>query len=148
MLVSDYMSPDPIQVRDVDRVEQVAELMRRRSIHQVPVVDEAGRLVGIVTDRDVRSATGYECRNDLDLVAEDIMTSDVVTIAPGAALSEAVELLLRHRFRALPVVLGDRVVGMLSTSDLLRRLADLLEILRSESARTRGAGVSQSRRES
>lgn len=130
MYVKDYMTPDPLVVHNQEPVQKIAELIHRHRVHQVPVVDESNRLVGIVTDRDVRSAIGLGEHKQLGLVAEDIMTSEVITITPGQDLKDALDLLCRHHFGALPVVVGDHVVGILSTRDLLRRLSELIDELR------------------
>ena len=129
MLVQDYMTPDPVVVSNREPVLEIAELIRRHRIHQVPIVDDSDRLVGIVTDRDLRSAIGplVKGRPAVNMIAEDIMTSDVVTVTPGENLKDALNILCHHHFGALPVVVGDHVVGILSTRDLLRRLAELLE---------------------
>ncbi|HKQ47224.1 MAG TPA: CBS domain-containing protein [Phycisphaerae bacterium] len=127
MLVNDYMTPDPLTVSTDERVERIAELIRAHGIRQVPVVDNAHRLVGIVTDRDLRSAGGFDRKAEAQLVAEDVMSTNLVTIIPGADLAEAAHLLYEHRVGALPVVMGEHVVGMLSTRDLLRRLIELSE---------------------
>ena len=127
MLVHDYMSPDPLTVSTGERVERIAELIRAHGIRQVPVVDSAHRLVGIVTDRDIRAAGGSDKRDDAPLVAKDVMSTDLVTIIPGADLTEAAHLLYEYRFGALPVVMGEHVVGMISSRDLLRRLIELSE---------------------
>jgi|CXWL01.1.fsa_nt_gi CBS domain-containing protein len=126
MFVSEYMTPEPLVVSTTEGIDHIAELIRVHKIRQVPVVDEANRLVGIVTDRDIRSATGYDADNPLALVAEEIMSPDVVTITPGADLHEAAELLHEHSFGALPVVVGDHVIGIISTRDLLRYLMELM----------------------
>jgi acetoin utilization protein AcuB len=127
MFVSEYMTPDPLVVGTSEGVEHIAELIRVHKIRQVPVVDESNRLVGIVTDRDIRSAIGYDAGNPLALVAEEIMSTELVTITPGAELHEAAELLHKHTFGALPVVVGDHLVGVISTRDLLRCLMELLD---------------------
>jgi CBS domain-containing protein len=127
MKVADCMTPDPLVIDTGEPVKRIAELIRFHGILQVPVVDLAQRLVGIVTDRDVRAALGTAEDEAPELTAEDIMTQDVITIIPGAELVEAVELLIRHGFGALPVVVGDHVVGLLRTVDLLGRMKEMLE---------------------
>ncbi len=127
MFVSDYMTPDPLVVSTRESVERIAELIRAHGIREIPVVDHANRLVGIVTDRDLRTAIGFDQKGKAKLVAEEIMSVDLVTIAPGANLTDAAYLLHEHRFGALPVVIGEHIVGMLSTRDLLRRLIELSE---------------------
>ena len=133
MLVHQCMTPDPFVVSSHEPVNRIAELIRRRGIKQVPVVDIHNHLVGIVTDRDIRSAVAAVGAEDIDLLAGDIMSTDLVTIAPYEELSDAARLLCRHEFGALPVVVGERVVGILTVRDLLRRMVDLLEKEKAES---------------
>ena len=128
MFVSDYMTPNPVLVKCGEPVSRLAETMSRLRIHQVPVVDESNRLIGIVSDRDVRSAIGYGERNsNLNLVAEDVMSHDVVTVTPGTELSRAVEIFSEKRFGGLPVMENGAVVGIIARHDLIRRLDDLMK---------------------
>ncbi len=126
MLVEEVMTPDPFVVDTFEPIARIAELIRRHRIHQVPVIDESNRIVGIVTDRDIRSAAAANA-DTAGLLARDVMTTDVVSIAPKQPLADAVRILCEHRFGSLPVVVGERIVGILSTRDLLRRLLVLLE---------------------
>lgn len=126
MQVKDYMTPEPLVVSPKESVRWIAELIRDHKVRQVPVVDGSNRLVGIVTDRDIRSADADEGGKGKALVAEDIMTTQVETIAPGDPLIEAAEKLHERHFGALPVVFGQRVVGMITRSDLLRVLIESL----------------------
>ncbi|MBK8270932.1 MAG: CBS domain-containing protein [Planctomycetes bacterium] len=107
-------------------------MIRQRGIKQVPVVDRRNRLVGIVTDRDIRSAVAAIRDEDDELTAADIMSTELITIAPFEGLSQAARILEQHEFGALPVVIGERIVGILSVRDLLRRMIDLLERDKSE----------------
>ncbi len=127
MLVKEFMRPEPLVVFKREVVSRISELIRSHGINQVPVVDERNRLVGIITDRDILSATGYDERKGRALHAEDVMTVGVVSVAPTDELTEALNILSRRRFGSLPVVVGERVVGILSTRDLLRHLRELLE---------------------
>jgi acetoin utilization protein AcuB len=127
MIVKDYMTPAPLVVSIHEHVDRISELIRRHGIKQVPVVDESNRLVGIVTDRDIRSAVAYDEENELELLAEDIMSTELFTVTPGEQLIEAARLLHDHNFGSLPVVIGDHIVGIITTKDLLYRLIELLE---------------------
>lgn len=131
MLVSDYMTPDPFVVCRHEPVSHMVEVLRRHGIHQIPVTDSFNRLVGIVTDRDVQSAVGRKDAHTVSLLAAEIMTREVTTVTPATRLEDALDILSRERFGALPVVVGDRVVGMLSTRDLLKRFMELLKMQRS-----------------
>jgi acetoin utilization protein AcuB len=126
------MSVDPVTVDPKDSLQRVVELLRRRDIRSVPVV-ESGKLVGIVTDRDVRQvAPGYPLLRDEEeihrymknLTVTAAMTADPMTIAPEAPLVEAAKILETYRISALPVVERTKLVGMLTVTDLLRAFVD------------------------
>lgn len=122
------MSIDPVSVAPKDSLQRVIELLRRRDIRTVPVVED-GRLVGIVTDRDVRQvAPAYPLFRDEEeirrytenLTVTAAMTADPMTVTPMTPLVEAAKILETYRISSLPVVEDFRVVGMLSVNDLLR----------------------------
>ena len=126
--VCDWMTCDPATVGPNDSLKRVIELLRRRDIRAVPVVED-GKLIGIVTDRDVRQvAPGYPLLDDQDeirrytekLTVTAAMTADPMTIAPHAPLVDAAKVLETYRISSLPVVDGTRLVGMLTVTDLLR----------------------------
>ena len=128
LTVGDCMTVDPATVAPKDSLQRVIELLRRRDIRTVPVV-EAGKLVGIVTDRDVRQvAPAYPLFRDEDeirrytenLTVTAAMTADPMTVSPATPLVEAAKILETYRISSLPVVEDLRVVGMLSVTDLLR----------------------------
>ena len=122
------MSVDPVTVTPRDSLQRVIELLRRRDIRAVPVVED-GKLVGIVTDRDVRQvAPAYPLFRDDDeirrytenLTVTAAMSADPMTVSPLTPLVEAAKILETYRISSLPVVEGFRVVGILSVTDLLR----------------------------
>lgn len=128
LTVGDCMAADPATVAPMDSLQRVIELLRRRDIRAVPVVED-GRLVGIVTDRDVRQvAPAYPLfRDEVEirhytehLTVTAAMTADPMTVTPATPLVEAAKILETYRISSLPVVEGARVVGMLSVTDLLR----------------------------
>ena len=130
--VRDCMTRDPTTVNPNDSLQRVVELLRRRDIRSVPVL-ENGRLIGIVTDRDVRQvAPGYPLLHDekeirryterLNVTAA--MTADPMTIAPDAPLVDAAKVLETYRISSLPVVEGTELVGMLTVTDLLRAFVE------------------------
>lgn len=128
MNVSAYMTPRPVTINRNFTAENAASLMRRHQVFQLPVVDDNGKLVGIVTDRDIRSTAG----SDLDLLKKflvsEIMTADVVRVGPDENIRMAIEILYRLRIGGLPVVEDDEVVGIITVRDLLRCLRDELEM--------------------
>lgn len=128
MFVGDLMTSSPVVVRCGESLERVRKILQTRRIHQVPVLDESGRLVGIVTDRDIRSALGYGDRNEvLNLTAEDVMTVDLLTVGPDATAAEVVDVFVRRRFGAIPVIANGAMVGIITKHDVLRGLRTLLD---------------------
>jgi acetoin utilization protein AcuB len=128
LTVGGCMTVDPATVAPKDSLQRVIELLRRRDIRAVPVV-EAGKLVGIVTDRDVRQvAPAYPLFRDEaeirryteNLTVTAAMTADPMTVTAATPLVEAAKILETYRISSLPVVQDLRVVGMLSVTDLLR----------------------------
>ena len=126
--VADCMTVDPATVGPKDSLQKVVELLRRRDIRAVPVVED-GKLVGIVTDRDVRQvAPAYPLFRDEDeirrytenLTVTAAMTADPMTIGSGAPVVQAAKILETYRISSLPVVDEQRLVGILSVTDLLR----------------------------
>lgn len=112
MLVRFHMSPSVISVEPKQSLGDAQKLLESHGVRQLPVVHD-GLLVGIITDRDLRSdATGASR-------VEELMTRDPITIESSESVDEAARLLRRSKVNALPVVDGDQLVGMLSTSDVL-----------------------------
>jgi CBS domain-containing protein/nucleotide-binding universal stress UspA family protein len=146
MLVREWMTTVLVTVRPDAPVAEAQHLMRHRRIRHLPVV-EGGRLAGIITDRDVRTvmpspATSLavgELRYLLDrLLVERVMTRSVITIGPEAPIADAVGLVLAHRIGALPVMENDRLVGIITETDLLRAFATTCAA--DTSVQARGAG--------
>ena len=134
MDVSELMSRDLITVGPQDSVEEVVKLLRRRGVRHLLVMKK-GRLVGIISDRDIKRALDpRQTRKKLmdigglyflmePILVEEIMTSDPVTVAPGASAAHAAFIMVQRRFGALPVVENGRTVGIVTETDLLRHFA-------------------------
>jgi CBS domain-containing protein len=115
--IRDVMTPEPLGIENGATVMQAARMMRENDIGDVIVLKEDGRVCGIVTDRDivVRSvAEGADPNDDL----ESICRHDVVSIGPGNSTGDAVQLMRQYDIRRLPVIEGDRLVGIVSLGDL------------------------------
>ena len=99
------------------------------------IVVENGKVVGIVTNRDVMKAIVTNYSDLQSMKVKDIMTKDVITISPSDTLEKAVDLMTKYRIKRLPVVDGDKLVGILTVSDIIvvepkiiQNLASLLSI--------------------
>jgi len=117
--VRDVMTT-PVESVGLDApVREAAKQMQRRRIGDVFVVDEAGELRGIVTDRDLAVRAIAEDRS-LDTPVEEIMSPIAAAVAPTATVSAALDLMRQHEVRRLPVVEGGRPHGVVSLGDVSR----------------------------
>jgi len=135
MQVRDLMNTDVVTATPGTPISRVAELMAARDVGAVVLVAD-GKPVGIVTDRDLvveHLAKGHT--ND-HLVQEAMssggLLTGLVTVAPGLDVLAAAQALGRHKVGRLPVVEGDRLVGMLSAGDLAKQLRTALDGLLAE----------------
>lgn len=148
MRIRDVMTPNPVAVAPSASVLTARRLMARHGIRHLPVV-VGGTLVGIVSDRDLR--VGDKALADAlttlrsDLVSgryravEAVMTRPVQTIEPDAAINEAAHRMRTLKISALPVVADGRLVGILSTDDLLATLAAVAGLDGEEGATAEGS---------
>jgi len=104
-------------------MELVATIASRR-IGAVLVLDEAGKLAGIVSERDVVKALANNGGGVLTMKAGDIMTADVTTVTPATTVNEAMEMMDRGYFRHLPVLENGQLLGIISVRDVVRAKID------------------------
>ena len=136
MLVEKRMKHDPVTVSPEDSFRHAMTLIRQKGIRHLPVV-EAGQLVGIITDRDIRQtspspATSLEI-HELHYLLErvkirEIMTRKVYTVAPETPIEEAARLMLEHKIGGLPVLQAGRLVGIITETDILRAFVEVIGI--------------------
>lgn len=137
MFVSRSMTQEVITTDPEEDVFDAYEKMSQNRIRHLPVIDADGRLIGIVTDRDIRSALPYgmikdptrtaEAEKVKDLKVMDIMTADPKTIGPHHTIQDALVLIQELRVGALPVVDKEgKLKGILSVRDLLRAFINVL----------------------
>jgi CBS domain-containing protein len=130
MHIRDVMTPNPRFVSPDDTIQNAARIMRDEDTGVVPVCDN-GRAIGIVTDRDI--VVRAIADGDVNRSVRDIASRDVIAASPEMSTREAAELMSEHQVRRLPVVEGDRLVGIVSLGDLAvkeakdSRVGDTLE---------------------
>jgi acetoin utilization protein AcuB len=142
MLVRDVLTPNVISVSPKTTLPEAVRLMRERGIRHLPVVED-GKLVGIVSDRDLKRAMAspatslevHELTYLLNrLAVGEIMTRTVITIGAMFPVEEAARLMVMEKVSALPVTDADRLIGIVTETDVL----DLF-------VRAMGAGTPSSR---
>jgi CheY-like chemotaxis protein/CBS domain-containing protein len=131
LTVQEIMTPRPGTVRDDAKVIEALDQMVSSRRRHVLVVDETGRLTGILADRDLKAALPDRFRPRAQfeealrtLVVRDVMTRDPLTVAPGTPVVHAIAVMLSCRVSALPVVDDDELIGVLTQTDVLRRYAE------------------------
>jgi CBS domain-containing protein/gamma-glutamyl:cysteine ligase YbdK (ATP-grasp superfamily) len=127
--VGQFMSTDLFTVRPDDLVDLAASVMDWRHVRHVPVEDEAGRLVGLVTHRDILRLLVRGQRGGAGgaVLVGDIMKSAPVTVSPSTPTMEAIDLMRSHGVGCLPVVESDVLVGIVTAKDFLDASARLFE---------------------
>ena len=125
--VANWMTQAVLAVETFDSIAVARQLMAKHRINQLPVLDD-DRLIGIVTDRDIRDAYPTSMMinrtKEIDRFAEkvtveEVMTRDILVVTPETTLDIAVGLLRKHRVGALPVIEGNELVGIITRSDVL-----------------------------
>jgi acetoin utilization protein AcuB len=140
MLVKEYMTPNPVSVDGDASILEAAERMKESKVRRFPVLRE-DELIGIVTDRDLRSAAPSQVisfdSQERKLMPElhsflsnvkikDIMAHEVVAVGPEQTIVAAAQLMLQHRISGLPVVDSrGRLLGIITETDIFKVLVDL-----------------------
>ena len=132
--VANRMTRTVLTLKEQDSLRDAVNLVQRNHIRHIPVLSGLS-VVGIVTDRDIKRATpsllSGVSQEDYDRVLDavkisQVMTRDPFTVTPATPLADAVKVLVDRRYGALPVVEGGRLVGILTSTDLLRTLHQML----------------------
>jgi CBS domain-containing protein len=124
MIVESVMTRDVKTCTTTDTLHRAANLMWEADCGVIPVVDEAGRLRGVVTDRDVCMAAYTQGKPPHDIPVEGVMSKLLFTLAPSDSVATAVQLFKTRHVRRAPVVDGvGALVGILSLSDLVHASA-------------------------
>jgi CBS domain-containing protein len=112
--IRDVMTAEPVTVQTSSPVAEAARLMESRAIGDVIVTNERQELEGIVTDRDIATRCTAKGLNPDTTPVTEIFTRSTVTLAPDDAVQTAVDLMRRHDVRRLPVLEGNRPIGIVS----------------------------------
>ena len=121
MYVSQWMTKNPFCVTGDDLLETVADAMRRGRFRHAPVIASDRRVLGIVSERDLREQKGYLSSTKVSAA----LTEPAITVRADDPIEHAAHIMLERQIGALPVVDAEqRVVGIVTTTDLLRAFLD------------------------
>ncbi len=139
MLVGNWMSKEPVSVTADMSMMKASKLMIERKVRRLPVVDDAGKVLGIVTDRDLKEASPSKATTlDIhelyyllsEIKVKDLMTTTLYTVMPGDTVENAAVIMMDKRIGGLPVVDEAGVLqGMITESDIYRILIAITGVL-------------------
>lgn len=115
-------------IRTTEKVAAAVAKLDEERIGALVVVDRWGKLAGMFSERDVVRGLAQNGAAALDYEVHELMTPDVTTVAPEERIETAMEIMTAHRFRHLPVMAGDKIVGLVSIGDLVKYRLDEKEI--------------------
>ena len=136
------MTTDVVSVSLSEKLAEARKLMQEHHFHHLPVVNDGGDLVGLLTQTDILAATDSVLRdadNRLrarDIPIEDVMVTNIATIDEHASLRQAALFMEKHHIGCLPVVTGDQLVGIITDTDFVGVAINLLEQLEEQEPET------------
>ena len=134
MLVRDRMSTKPVTIAANTPIAEALRTMRHAAVRRMPVLDESGKLVGIVSEKDLlvaspspaSSLTASEVHYLLNhLMVSELMSTEVITISPDTPVEEAARIMADHKIGGLPVMESDRLVGIITETDVFTVLLEM-----------------------
>jgi CBS domain-containing protein len=119
----DIMTKNPDYLDGDATITDVAKRLATESVGAVPICDSTGHLRGVVTDRDVVIEVVAAGKNPDKVKAIDLVQGEAVTIGADDSVDEAIQTMMAHKVRRLPVIDGRKLVGMVSQADIARACA-------------------------
>lgn len=135
MLVGERMTKRPITTRPDTPIEEALQVMRESKVRRLPVIDRKGKLVGIVAEKDLlyvspspaTSLSIYELHYLISKIkVQDVMAKDVITATEYTPLEEAARIMADNKIGSLPVMRNDKLVGIITETDLFCIFLELL----------------------
>lgn len=135
MLVHDRMTHNPVTVREDTSLYDALKIMRDNKVRRLPVLDKDGKLVGIVSEKDLLYASpspatslsvweiGYLTSK---ITVRELMTREVITICEDCPMEEAARIMVDNKIGGLPVTRGDQLVGIITETDLFKIFLELM----------------------
>ena len=126
--IEQFMTTDLFTVRPEDVLDLAANLMHWKHVRHVPVEDDEGKLVGIISHRDLLELYTHDKTNGAsEIVVRDVMKQNLVTISPETPTLDALSLMREKNIGCLPVIKADKLIGLITAHDFLTVSAKLFE---------------------
>ncbi|MEF2232186.1 MAG: CBS domain-containing protein [Pseudodesulfovibrio sp.] len=139
--VKDLMTAPVFSLRENDSLLRARDLMDLQRIRHIPIVTADNAFIGLITHRDILSATisqlaelDPETQKEIDsgIPIREIMRTDITSVSPESPLKQAAQLLLNHKYGCLPVVQDGELTGILTEADFLRLTINLMDGLEND----------------
>ncbi len=127
MKIKEQMIENPITIGPTATVSEAIDLMKTNSIRHLPVVTKGNKLYGFLTLADLKQGLIPSMVSDISL--DDLIIKAPITVSPDDDIESAAQLIYKHKIGGMPVVKGDRLVGIITASDILRTFIDMMGIL-------------------
>lgn len=135
MLVGERMTRNPVTILDTASIDDGLHVMRQRKVRRLPVIDDSGQMIGIVSDKDLlhaapspaTSLSVYELHYLLSkLSIKQVMSRPVISVTTDTPLEEAARIMADNKIGGLPVVDGGKLAGIITETDIFKVLIELL----------------------
>jgi CBS domain-containing protein len=133
------MTPDPACCTASTSVDEIAKLMVENNCGEIPILDAADHVIGVVTDRDIVCRVAAQGKNPIGHTAEECMSRSVVTVDPETPLDDVIATMEKHQIRRVPVVGDDGCcAGIIAQADIARTESEqeVAELVREVSQET------------
>ena len=131
MKINSLMIPDPITITEDASIQEAIELMKVNSIRHLPVVSEQNKLKGFITLADLKQGLIPSMLADVSLT--DLIVRNPIMVDPDDDIEIAAQLIYKHKIGGMPVVKNDKLVGIITESDILRAFVDMMGLLTASS---------------
>jgi acetoin utilization protein AcuB len=131
MKINSLMIPDPITITENASIQEAIELMKVNSIRHLPVVAKGGKLKGFITLADLKQGLIPSMLGDLSL--KDLIIKNPIVVRPDDDIEIAAQLIYKHKIGGMPVVQNDKLVGIITATDILRTFIDMMGFLTASS---------------
>ncbi len=126
--VKDIMNTDVKTIKPDENVQKAAEIMKEFRIGSLIVITGT-KLVGIITERDIMNGVVAEDKVPSEVKVDSIMTKEVIMVSPEMEIEEAVDLMMEKKIKKLPVVSSDRLIGIVTATDIITAEPKMLKQL-------------------
>ena len=135
MLVRERMTRNPVTVKDDTSLYDALKIMRENKVRRLPVLDKGGKLVGIVSEKDLLYASPSPATSlsvweinylTSKITVRELMTKKVITVCEECPIEEAARTMVDNKIGGVPVMRGDRLIGIITETDLFKAFLELL----------------------